>query len=141
MNQNPCVYVAFFERYRPWLYVCNMPFHMNETSEQHRQPYFEEVKSIHKQISGRKSERGDQLQRMHCIFTHIVLFYINTISHLGQEYLVFKAIILKKLSPFLKNGHSRKIRGKNSMKGRISSFHAYSFLARIVLPFFERNTV
>ena len=30
MKQTPWVYGIFLERYRSWLYVCNMPFHMSE---------------------------------------------------------------------------------------------------------------
>jgi hypothetical protein len=78
------VYVAFFERYRPWLYVCNMPFHMSETCEQNRLHYFEEVKFfLYELMSCRKNEREDELHsRMYCIFPHIVFFYRNTASYL-----------------------------------------------------------
>ena len=97
------MYVVFVESDRSWLYVCNLPVHMNDTSEQNRQHYFEKVNSLLKNTCHTDKMRG----RLKCIEGHIVFFHIlffckNTASYL-REYLVFKAIILNKLNLSKKN--------------------------------------
>jgi hypothetical protein len=61
---------------------------------------------------------------------HIAAFLAK--ERLFKENIVFRAIILKKLSLSIKKCLKRKMRGRlKSIKGCISSFHIY-FFARIV---------
>ena len=95
-----------FERNRLWLYVCNMPFHMGEASEQNRQHYFEEVNSVLQKCMSCRKVRGSLNFTKGCIASfHILHFFCkNTASYL-KDYLVFKTIILK-WCIFLENGHA-----------------------------------
>ena len=79
-----------------------MLFHISEILEQNMQIYVAGVKSVKAIVMQDKNEREAELhQRTYCIVPHIVFFCKNTASYL-REYLVFKAISLKKLSFSLK---------------------------------------
>ena len=67
-----------FERNRLWLYVCNMPFHMGEASEQNRQHYFEEVNSVLQKCMSCRKVRGSLNFTKGCIASfHILHFFLQ----------------------------------------------------------------
>ena len=88
------MYVVFVERDRSWMNVCNMPFHMNETSEQNRQQYFEEVKSELKnkchteKMRGRRTASKDVLHRStYCIFLQEYCFLLKGVPCIQGNFL------------------------------------------------------
>ena len=92
-----------FERNRSWLYVCKIPFHMNETSEQNRHHYFEEVTFSFQGKCHAQNWAGS----LNFIKRRISFFHILYVSALkGRPCL--QGNCFEQVKSFLKNGHTQK---------------------------------
>ena len=128
------MYVVFFERNLSWLYVCNIPFHTNETSQQKNIIILKKWRvSFQNKCHAKNPEgvwtllKGVFPLSTYCMFLQEYCFLLE-----GRPYL--QSNCFEEVKSFLKNGHTRNTLGRLSfIKGCIAFFHILYGSAGILL--------